>query len=84
VAVAVADGKAEAGFAIEAAARQLRLDFLPLAEERYDIAIWRRDYFDEPMQKLLAFATAPALTQRAAELGGYDISGLGRVHYNGP
>jgi excisionase family DNA binding protein len=84
VAVAVADGKAEAGFAIEAAARQLRLDFLPLAEERYDLAIWRRDYFDEPMQKLLAFATAPALTQRAAELGGYDVSGLGRVHYNGP
>ncbi|TFH50882.1 MAG: helix-turn-helix domain-containing protein [Lysobacterales bacterium] len=84
VALAVADGKAEAGFAIEAVARQLRLAFVPLAEERYDLAIWRRDYFDEPLQRLLAFANDPALARRAGELGGYDVSNLGKVHYNGP
>ena len=27
---------------------------------------------------------AMALAARAAELGGYDVSGLGTVHYNGP
>lgn len=84
VAVAVADGKAEAGFAIEAAARQLRLAFVPLAQERYDLAVWRRDYFEEPMQRLLAFASEAALARRAEELGGYDVSDLGKVHYNGP
>ena len=84
VALAVADGKAEAGFAIESVARQLRLTFLPLAEERYDLAIWRRDYFEEPMQRLLAFAGEQALRKRAEELGGYDVSHLGAVHYNGP
>ena len=84
VALAVADGKAEAGFAIEAAARQLRLDFVPLADERYDLAVWRRDYFEAPMQRLLAFAREPALAGRAEELGGYDVSELGKVHYNGP
>ena len=84
VAMAVADGKAEAGIAIEAAARQLRLDFVPLADERYDLAIWRRDFFEEPMQRLIDFAHRPALAQRAGELGGYDVSNLGRVHYNGP
>jgi putative molybdopterin biosynthesis protein len=84
VALSVADGKAEAGFAIEAAARQLRLDFVALAEERYDLAVWRRDYFAEPMQRLLAFASTPSLAGRAQELGGYDVSNLGRVHYNGP
>jgi putative molybdopterin biosynthesis protein len=84
VALAVADGKAEAGFAIEAVAHQLRLAFVPLAEERYDLAVWRRDYFEEPMQRLLAFAGEPALARRAEELGGYDVSNLGKVHYNGP
>lgn len=84
VAMAVADGKAEAGVAIEAAARQLRLDFVPLADERYDLAIWRRDFFEEPMQRLIDFARRPALAKRARELGGYDVSNLGRVHYNGP
>lgn len=84
VALAVADGKADAGLAIEAVARQLRLDFVPLADERYDLAVWRRDYFEVPMQRLLDFARGEALVTRADELGGYEVSHLGRVHYNGP
>ena len=64
--------------------RQLRLDFVPLVDERYDIAVWRRDFFETPMQRLLEFARSAALETRARELGGYDVSGLGRVHYNGP
>lgn len=84
VALAIADGKADAGFAIESVARQLRLAFVPLAEERFDLAVWRRDYFESPMQRLIAFTRTPAFRARAGELGGYDVSGLGNVHYNGP
>jgi excisionase family DNA binding protein len=84
VALAVAEGKADAGLAIQSAARQYRLDFVALAEERYDLAVWRRDVFEAPMQALLTFCRTPAFAARADELGGYDISGLGTVHYNGP
>jgi excisionase family DNA binding protein len=84
VALAVADGKAEAGLAIETVARQYRLDFLPLFRERYDLAVWRRDWFEPPLRSLISFARTPAFAERAAELGGYDISGLGTVRYNGP
>lgn len=84
VALAVADGKADAGLAIETVARQYRLDFLPLFRERYDLAVWRRDWFEPPLRKLISFARTPAFAERAAELGGYDISGLGTVRYNGP
>jgi excisionase family DNA binding protein len=84
VAVAVADGKADAGFAIEAVALRLRLAFVPLAQERYDLAIWRRDYFETPLQRLLAFTRTPGFQRRAEELGGYDVSALGVVRYNGP
>jgi excisionase family DNA binding protein len=84
VALAIAAGKADVGFAVETVARQFRLGFVPLFRERYDLAIWRRDYFEPPLQKLLAFCRTPGFAQRAAELGGYDVAGLGRVHYNGP
>jgi excisionase family DNA binding protein len=84
VALAVADGKADAGLAVETVARQYRLDFLPLFRERYDLAVWRRDWFEPPLRKLISFARAPAFAERAEELGGYDITGLGTVRYNGP
>ncbi len=84
LALAVLEGKADAGLAVAAVARQLRLGFVPLARERYDLVMRRRDYFEPPFQKLLAFARSPALAKRAAELGGYDCSGLGSVVYTAP
>jgi putative molybdopterin biosynthesis protein len=65
-------------------ARQFRLGFVSLFCERYDLAVWRRDYFEPPLQSLLAFCRTPAFAQRRAEFGGYDVAGLGRVRYNGP
>ena len=50
VAVAVAEGKADAGLGIEAIARQQRLEFKQLFQERYDLVIWRRDYFESPFK----------------------------------
>ena len=81
--LAVLEGRAGAGFAVEAVARPLKLDFLPLARERYDLLIRRRDYFEPPFQALLAFTRSEAFRTRAAEMGGYDLAGLGRVHLNG-
>jgi len=82
--LAILEGRAEAGFAIEAAARTLKLDFIPLVRERYDLLIGRRDYFEAPFQDLLGFARSDAFRERAAQMGGYDISGLGTVRFNGP
>lgn len=84
VGLAVLDGRADAGLAIRAVARQLRLDFVPLHRERYDLAMHRRDFFEPPVQALLAFARGPAAAEKAADLAGYDISGMGRVRYNAP
>lgn len=84
IALAVLEGKADAGLAVAAAARRLKLDFVPLHRERYDLAVRRRAYFEPPFQKLLAFARSRAFEVRAGELGGYDCAELGRVVYNGP
>ncbi len=83
-AAAVASGQADAAPGLEAMARQFRLGFAPLVTERYDIAIERRACFEPRWQALAAFCRTPAFAAKAAELGGYDLSGHGTVHWNGP
>ncbi len=84
LAAAIVGGSADAGFGLEAVARQYRLDFVPVMRERFDLVIFRRDYFETPFQAFLDFCRSPALIKKAAELGGYDVSDFGSVHYNGP
>jgi excisionase family DNA binding protein len=84
VGLAVLEGRADAGLAVEAVARQLRLAFVPLHRERYDLVVDRRAYFEPPFQALLAFARSQPFRDRAAALGGYDVSALGTVRFNGP
>lgn len=82
VALAVMEGRVDAGLGIRAAANVLRLGFVPLWRERFDLVLYRRDYFDKPLQTLLQFTRHPRFAERAASLGGYDISQLGQVLYN--
>lgn len=82
VAAAILEDKADAGIAVRAVAQHFRLDFLPLQQERFDLALRRRNYFEPPLQRLLAFTRGGEFAQRAAALGGYDIGGTGRVSYN--
>ena len=43
----------------------------------------RRDYFEPPVQTLLAFARTPEFAAQAKALGGYDVTETGRVVFNG-
>lgn len=83
LAVALHDRKGEVGFGLVAMARLFGLGCIPLAEERFDLAVWRRAWFDPPMQRLIAFLHSDAFAARAEELDGYDLSGLGTIHHNG-
>jgi len=82
LALAIREGQADAGMAIEAAARRHGLEFIPLHLEQFDLAIRRRHYFETPVQRLLEFARSERMHERARMLGGYDISTLGAVAYN--
>jgi len=79
---AVIDAKAEAAFGLECLARRFRLGFVPLIDERFDLLVSRRAWFEPPFQTLLAFCREPEFAEKAAELGGYDVSGFGTVHFN--
>ena len=83
IAVAIRDGSADAGVAIEAAARGCGLTFIPLALERLDLVVRRRDYFDPAMQALLAHTRTPEFAAQAAAMGGYGVEHTGQVMFNG-
>ena len=83
LATALRDGKAEAGFGLGALAGFYGLNFVPTHSERLDLAIWRRAFFELPMQTLTQFMHSDRFTERATELGRYNLSGLGQIHHNG-
>ncbi len=80
--LAVSDGKADAAFGLKCLARRFRLAFVPLIEERFDLLVSRRAWFEPPFQALLSFCRQPGFAEKAADLGGYDVSGFGTVHFN--
>jgi excisionase family DNA binding protein len=83
-ALAVLEGKADAAFGLKYLAAQYRLGFVPVVDERFDLLVDRRAWFEPPMQALLDFCRSAPFATRLGELEGYDASGLGRVHFNGP
>ena len=80
---AVAQGAADVTFGLEPLARQFGLGFVPMIEERFDLLVDRKAWFDTPMQTLLAFCRSKAFAARARIETGYDVTGLGEVRWNG-
>lgn len=82
VATAVAGGAADAGLAIFSAASALCLDFIPVAKERYDIAV-PLEFSKLPMLERLLdiIRNDDEFKMDVAALGGYDISDMGKIMY---
>lgn len=79
VAATVASGMADAGFGIEAAARQHHLDFVPLANERYFLAARQATLARPAARALLAAIKSAAFEMRIQALPGYAAPGIGEV-----
>jgi excisionase family DNA binding protein len=79
LAFAIKAGEADCGLATRAVADAKGLAFLPLAWERFDLAMRRRTYFEPGLQALLALMRADEFRQHAAALGGLDVAEAGTV-----
>lgn len=77
VALSVAAGVVDAGLGVRSAARDLDLDFVPLASEDYDIVLGQ-DALDAA-SPLVAALHEPAVRAAVNELGGYDTTHSGEV-----
>ncbi|MGF1640518.1 MAG: substrate-binding domain-containing protein [Rhodospirillales bacterium] len=81
--LAVFEGKAEVAFGLETLAARYRLGFVPVVDERFDLLVDRRAWFEPPFQTLLDFCRSGAFRVRLEEVEGYAAADLGRVHFNG-
>jgi putative molybdopterin biosynthesis protein len=77
VALAVKSGEAEAGMGVYSAAKALGLRFIPVASERYEIAI-RHEHLEDPrVSELFDTLGSPAFKVILDRLGGYDTRETG-------
>ncbi len=79
VAVAVLSGKADAGMGILAAARALKLDFIPVTEERYDLIIPKLFLELPAIEKVLEVINTSSFQKAVDGMGGYSTRQTGRV-----
>ena len=83
VAAAVSSGRADCGLAVAAAAQALDLDFVPLFDERYDLAIPLQFARDDLLAPLFGLMADPTFQQTVATLPGYDVREMGKVQFEG-
>jgi putative molybdopterin biosynthesis protein len=79
VAVDVASGVADCGLGIAAAAQVLGLDFIPVADERYELVIPAEEWEGARLAPLRAVLADANFRQAVAALPGYDVRGMGEV-----
>lgn len=77
VAATIASGMADAGFGIEAAARQQGLDFVPLATEHYYLAARQATLARPAARAMVQALQGASFRKRVAALPGYDASRMG-------
>ncbi len=84
IASAVLTGVADTGLGILAASKALGLDFIPVAKERYDIAVLEKFYKLDMVQKFIEIIRDDLeFKKTVANLGGYDITDMGKIIYGG-
>lgn len=81
VAQAVAEGRADAGLGLQAAAISYGLDFIPLLLDRYDLVILAPTLDSAPFQSLLAWLRTPPARTEIARLGGYETEETGEIQW---
>lgn len=81
VALEVFSGGADVGIGIMAAARMLGLDFVPLARERFDLAIPTASFSTDAVQALCTVLRSDDFKSNIVEMGGYEVRDTGKVVY---
>ena len=75
----IAAGSADVGPGIRAVAEASGLEFIPLGEERYDLAIPRAVFESRRLRPLLELIHHDAFRRAASGLSGYDVGHMSEI-----
>ena len=80
MAAAIAEGEADLAIGTERISRQMDgIDFIPLLEERYDLALKKERLDSLPVQKLIAVMNQPAFRRELSRFSGNDYRDSGKI-----
>ncbi|MFO1351460.1 MAG: substrate-binding domain-containing protein [Gammaproteobacteria bacterium] len=79
VAAYVASDMADVGFGVEAAARQFRLDFIPIVSEHYMLASRNETLQHAAVQELIGLLKGQAFRAMVGQLPGYHLDEPGQI-----
>ncbi len=79
VSLAVRNGEADAGMGVYSAAKALGLRFVPVARERYELAMHRAVLDDPRLAALVETVSSEAFKEVLRDLGGYDTDETGAL-----
>jgi putative molybdopterin biosynthesis protein len=69
----------DCGLGIRAAADALKLDFIPLYNERFDLVIPREHYESPKLAPLLELLHEPEFQSAVNAIAGYDTAPMGEI-----
>lgn len=75
----ISSGRADCGLGIRAAANAMKLDFVHLFDERYDLVIPANHYHQPKLEPLLDILVDPVFQQAVAAIPGYDVNPMGTL-----
>jgi putative molybdopterin biosynthesis protein len=78
VAASIAAGTVDTGLGVKAAALALGLDFIPIAEEQYDLLL-NFVPTDERLRAIIDILQSHEFRHEVEELGGYDLDDAGKL-----
>ena len=84
VALAVKSGEADAGLCVYSAAKALGLPFVPVADERYELAFRKEHENDPRLIALIDAVRSPEFKKILTGLGGYDTRETGNIRPGDP
>lgn len=79
VALAIKSGEAEAGMCVYSAAKALGLSFVPVARERYELAIRQETLEDQRIESVIDAIRSEEFKRILDRMGGYDTSLTGEL-----
>jgi putative molybdopterin biosynthesis protein len=79
VAAAVAAGDADCGLGVYSAAVLMKLDFIPLCHEEYDLAVPTKFLQDDKVREFIEVIKSEGFKDELEKLGGYEYEDIGRI-----
>lgn len=77
----ISRGMADAAFGIQSAANHLGLDFIPIANEQFDLVFRFTNENKQNLADIINYLQSPGFKNSLTDLEGYDIQELGRIIY---